>query len=88
MENRSWVSEARIIALGDGRAGRGWKGSDQVLPNKRAKAKVTLRQATLFPASGLPEMLAFLPETIFTQSSGLCLHVTSSILSLWAQLTL
>lgn len=34
MENGSWVSEARIIAFGDARAGRGWNGSDQVLPDK------------------------------------------------------
>lgn len=27
-------SEARIIAFGDARAGKGWNGSDQVLPDK------------------------------------------------------
>lgn len=30
-------------------------------------------------------MLSLLPEMFFTQSSGLCLHVTSSLLSPWAQ---
>lgn len=31
---RELFSEARIIAFGDARAGRGWNGSDQVLPDK------------------------------------------------------
>lgn len=72
-------------SLGGGRAGRGWNGSDQVPPNKWAKAKVRPRWVTLCPLSGLPQMLSLLPDMFFTQSSGLCSHVTSSVLSPWGQ---